>query len=344
MSKVTLTVGSTLYAGWESVSVTRSIESIAGTFSLTCSEAPKGSDARKQVVPGARVSVQLDGKTIITGYIDDVDVTHSISEHTLSVSGRDAAGDLVDCSALYKSGEWSNQPMLSIAHDLCDPFGIEVLANVDVSKPFTTWTIEPGESVYENIDRMARALGVLVVSDGHGGILITRAGRTKVLTALVQGRNVLSASASQSHLQRFNQYQILSQFISSDENDPVNSTVAIGFAEDAAIKRHRPFIKLYEDSNADLDTLNKRAQWQANVNAARGQRATFTVQGWSHEKGLWQPNTLVMVDYEAVRIHQTELLIVAVRQTLDSNGSKTELTLSPADAYDIQPEPIEAFQ
>jgi prophage tail gpP-like protein len=339
---VTLTIGSTAYEGWETIDVMRGLDSVCGAFELKCSDRSDSSE-RSIIRAGTKCSVQLDGDTVITGFIDDVAIDHSTEQHTLSVRGRDAACDLVDCSAIFKTGTWSDSSMLSICKNLCEPFGMSVSSEVDVSKPLSIWNIEPGETVWENIERMARAYGVLVLSNGLGGITITRPRGATISTSLVLGKNILSARAMVSHARRFSKYIITSQRYRDDVNSGTAITEQEGVAIDSGIKRYRPMIELFEDSYADTDALNKRAKWRMSVNASRAQQATIFVQGWSHSDGLWKPNTLVRVDHAPLGLVKSELLIAGVHHSLNQNGSRTELSLAPRNAYQPDEQPGDLF-
>lgn len=331
MSDVALTIGSTAFGGWTSIDIVRSIEQIAGTFALSVSEAAPDGSAARSIVLGAPASVSIDGETVVAGYIDDLDLKHSATEHSMGVAGRDAAGDLVDCAAIHKSGQWINQGMLAIASDLARPFGISVRSETDLGKPFPRWNIEPGETAFENIDRMARHRGVLVMSDGAGGILLTRAGKQRAPTQLVLGENVLSGAANHSYRDRFSEYIVYGQRPHDDDSEAEQLTEVEARVKDAHVKRYRPSIEIVEDI-ADTDTLRQRATWRRNVMAGRGTRATIIVQGWTHEGGLWAPNFRVTVSDERLRLDQQELLIVQVRYLLNAEGTRSELTLTIPEA------------
>jgi len=334
MSDVQLKIGSRAYSGWKTVSVTRGIEQIAGSFELGVSELTPDGSAARDIVPDKRASLSLDGELVITGWIDEIEISHAAHEHTITVRGRDVTGDLVDCAAVHKVGQWKGQTMLQIAQDLCDPFGIKVTSDTDVGKPFETWSIEPSESVFENLDRMARHRAVLLVSDGRGGLKLTRAGTQRISTALELGENILAGTMTLSFLNRARDYIVKGQRQSDDDSFGDEVTEKKGTAHDSNIKRYRPRIELIED-NGDADVLRRRAEWRRNVEAARSARAVITVQGWRHAKGLWQPNTLVTVNDHRLRIEKRTLLNVQSKYTLDGQGSRTELTVTLPEAFSL---------
>lgn len=55
--------------------------------------------------------------------------------------------------------------------------------------------------------------------DGAGGLLITRAGNRRAAVGLVQGENILTASGSIDHSQRFSSYLVKGQASYSAESD-----------------------------------------------------------------------------------------------------------------------------
>ena len=67
--EVFLYVNKKIYSGWKDVSITRSLEAMAGSFSLSVFES-KMIDAF-DLFCGDEVVVKIGGDAVITGYIDD---------------------------------------------------------------------------------------------------------------------------------------------------------------------------------------------------------------------------------------------------------------------------------
>ena len=77
-----------------------------------------------------------------------------------AVSGRSISADLVDCTAPLQA--WQKQTAPQIAHALCEPYGIKVadeadLSEVDLSEVFDDFASQPGETVAKALVRLARA-------------------------------------------------------------------------------------------------------------------------------------------------------------------------------------------
>lgn len=331
--QVELRVNGSYYGGWKSIRIERGIEQIAGTFDLSVTDRWAEQSEARQINPGQSCQVLIDEAVVITGYVDTVAPEYDKQQHSISVSGRDKTGDLVDCAAIHKSGAWSGQKLDQIAADLCQPFGIKVLRNADVGTAFSTFSIQEGETVFECLERAARMKAVLPASDGLGNLMLTRANTGAAVAELVEGENILSARGEFSWKDRYSRYIVKAQGVGDDDNfgDAVAQQQAE--AKDAAITRYRPLIVLAEDQGTGA-TLSQRVGWERSVRMGRGNRATVTVQGWAHEGTLWRANTLVRL--RSPRLYaDVDLLIVAVTFILDDQGTRSELQLCRREAFDV---------
>ncbi|QHI96062.1 hypothetical protein GT348_07270 [Aristophania vespae] len=74
---------------------------------------------------------------------------------------------------------------------LANPYGLSVRQVVDTGAPFEVVAFEAGSSVLDAIEKQSRQRGVLVTSDGLGGILLTKPGDTRADEDLIfPGGNV----------------------------------------------------------------------------------------------------------------------------------------------------------
>lgn len=336
MADLRIVVNGTSYGGWREASVTRTIEAIAGSFELLVSQKFPGAPTLREINPGDACEITLDGEIVLSGYVDDVNGQYDRDSHTIAITGRDKTGDLVDCSAVHSPGEWHGYRIDQIAQILCGPFGVSVTVapTTDLGQPFQDFRIQEGETAYEAIERACRMRAVLAVSDGQGGLVLTRAGTSKAPTPLVLGENILAGSGHSSLRERFRDYTVKGQVAGSDQLFGATAAGPAGFALDPIVQRYRPLVRVAEDQ-ADSGVCETRARWEANVRAGRARRATYRVQGWRHATGLWQPNALVDVRDPLLGI-ATEMLIATVRHTLQS-GSTTEIEVVRPEAFQLVP-------
>ncbi|GAB2182681.1 contractile injection system protein, VgrG/Pvc8 family [Denitratisoma sp. agr-D3] len=329
-----LLVGGVYYGGWTDISVTRSIEQVAGTFTLEVTERWPGSITRRPIRDGDACQVLLADQAVITGYVDDVEPLFDASSHTLRIQGRDKTGDLVDCSAIHKSGQWHNVKLDVIARDLLKPFGIGLKVDVDVGSAFPSWNIEEGESVFENLSRAARLRGVLLISDTEGNLVVTRASTNRIEdAALIEGENIEAGEGRFSWRDRFSQYIIKGQAKATDDFFGEAASQVLATAKDDVVDRYRPLVILPEDHGSG-GTMRDRAEWERNVRRGRSNRATVTVPGWARPNGLlWTPNTLVPVKSESLAVDADMLIAGCTWKRGGERGTVTQLAIASPSAF-----------
>lgn len=325
-----LVIGGSEHGGWTRIQIVRGLEQLAGVFTLAVTDRDPGTGAQRAFIPGDPCTVSIDGETVITGYVDAVRVSYDSSSHTIELQGRDATGDLVDCSAAVDRSEWLDTGLADIASEICEPFGVSVNVSGDAGAPFKKFRIEIGESVYEAIERLCRLRGVLAWSDGQGGLEIgnprkARQGRLRL------GANILSAQGEANHLDRYHEYTILAQQPGSDDSEAEQTAHIETKAQDTGIRRHRPLIVVAEQG-IDSEEAQKRADWEASVRAARSRQIGVTVQGWTVDGALWQFGNLVRITDGYIGI-DGELLISRVTYQLSASGTTTHLQLAPPEAF-----------
>ena len=332
-----LRVAGVYYGGWKSLRVTRSIEQLAGTFELEITERWPGALQRRPIRPGEPCQLLLDRVPVITGYVDTLMVDVDATRHTLRVSGRDKTGDLVDCSAAYKTGQWHKVKIDQLARDLLKPYDIKLVidAGVDIGSALDSFSIQEGESVFECLERAARLKALLLTSNPEGDLVITRAGTRRLDFGLVEGDNIKAARGEFSWKERFSSYTVKGQGRLGAEGDSMHSAATAKIA-DELITRPRPLIVLAEAHSKNA-ALRDRAEWERNVRRGRSARGSITVQGWVDPAGvIWQPNTLVPVTSPMLWLDAAKMLIVGCTYTLDDQGGTlTELAISQPEAFQL---------
>lgn len=308
MPKLELQVNGIRYGGWKSGSVKKSIDSISGLFSLAISEKWTTEGSPWRLLPGDACEILLDDTPLIKGYIDTKQISASGSSLDVSLTGRDVTGDLVDCSAVVGSFSFNKIGYLKLIRTLVAPFGITEVVDVNnASKELTNVRIKPGETVKAVIERYARQLGVLVISDGAGGIQITSPGVTRAQTSLVEGTNILSFSAGLDYKGRFSEYTVKGQQPGAgfEGVDPGILAGPQGKATDEGVSRYRPKIIIGEAAG-NSESLKSRAGWEASTRAGRSSTVSVKVQGWRQSKEadapIWAINQIVGVNIPSIEL------------------------------------------
>jgi prophage tail gpP-like protein len=340
--EIKLKVNGREYAGWKTARVTRSIESVAGSFELGISERWSHDADPWPILEEDECSLSIGSEVLITGYVDKRAPSFDATQHGLSISGRDKTGDLVDCSAVLTKWEYLNVSVLSFCKKVAEPFGISVTLQPGII-PSTSpkkLSIDPGDSAFEAIEKACRIAGLLPVSDGQGGLLLTRAGRARASTALVQGENILAASGEYDATGRFYTYKVLGQHKGTDEFSGEPAATVRGSATDLNVRRTSRVLLVRPEGNVTTEQAKQRAAWEATVRAARSGAVSVTVQGWTQGNGaLWPINTVVPVRSKMIGV-DGDMLICAATYNISDSGSTTQLTLKSPGAF--KPEPTVA--
>lgn len=334
---VRLDVGGMLYGGWQDIRIQRSIEQIAGQFELAITERWSGQDTPRPIHPGEECQLLIDGEPVITGYVDDVAIGYDSGNHTVTISGRDKTGDLVDCTAVQFT--WTNQTLLSAAERLCKPFGVTASLETEADGKFSILRQNPGDSVFATLDAAAKVRGVLLVSDGNGELIIARASKERIDSTLQLGENILSCTANFSHKDRFSEYTVATQNEMQDADTFGEAALhIIATIKDPLITRFRPLTVL-ENKLLNSKQAKERGEWERNVRYGKSQRIQYTVQGWHYAPGkIWPINRLVPVSDDYLGIDD-DRLIVAVELVLNDSGQRTTITVAPREAFDLIPIP-----
>lgn len=332
-----LLVNGKTFEGWTEIKIKKSLKTISSSFELTLIDKWAEEQVAWQVAPNDECILKIGDETIITGYIDSVNPSFSASQRSVTVSGRDKACDLVDCSAVHTNPSWTNIDFERFAKILCDPFSVKVSKQSGLSlKTIQAVRINNGDTVFEVLDKQAKMLGVLLINDGKGGILITRAGTERAATRLVQGVNILSASASFDSKERFSKYIVKSQNGGYDEEVPSVDFSISAVSTDPNVKRYRP-LSIQAEGIATAALAKLRASWEATFRAAKSSKISVSVYGWRQASGMvWEMNKIVGLNSGYLGINQ-DFLISGVSFSKGSQGTTTTLELERPETYTPDP-------
>ena len=338
-STVVLQIDGVDWQGWKTVEITRQVDAIAGSFSLSLSDRWQADATALPLAAGLPCKVLGGGVLMLTGYLDDYKPGATPTEHSITVSGRDKSADLVDCGAVHKPGHWQGLTALQLAQIFAKPFGVAVTASGDVGAPYPSFKLEQGETAHEALDRALRQRELLAIPDGSGGLVLARIGANRSSTMLEHGPagNVTTISATYSMKDRYSEYVVQGQQPGTDDMWGTAAAAVTATVRDPAVKRYRPFI-IRAENQVNSTTAHKRAVWECTVRAARAVTVEVTVPGWHDNEGkLWAVNCLVPVKLPFLRIEQ-DLLISKTVHSKGPSGTLTKLELRDPKAFLPEPE------
>lgn len=347
---VVLEVNGSELRGWEGVTVVRSVETLAGAFSLSATELEPDDPLARPLKPGVACRVRLDGDLVVSGYLDKVVTAYGREKHSVSARGRDAAGDLVDCSADRDPGEWQAQTLDSIARDLVSDFeGVTFVPGADPGEAFPIFRINAGETVHSALRRGAQTRGLMPTSDGQGGVTFARIGEELAparidRTADDRGR-ILSARIDADDRERFSTYRVKGQTDQPetwpDGEGPAGGPAQAGSASDPGVTRYRPKV-IVDASSGDRGAMLRRAQFEATTRAGKSRVVGYRLQGWRAGDWLWAPGFRVPVYDPLLGVGNEsgaaqEMVVDSVTYSIDDNvGRVVDLRLLDPRAFTLR--------
>ncbi len=374
-SRVTLSVGGYSFTTFTRVRIERDLQNIAGRFELEIVDQARLALALPNWIAsapplpfvlkaGLAVTLSIDNEAVLIGWIGRPSGSWGGDTLRMQIAGRDKTGDLVECAALPTGpAEFRGVDLLHVAQTVCAPFGITVRADVDIGAPFDRLSLHPHETALAFLEKAARQRAVLLVSDGVGGLLLTRGGSSRAPDDLVVGGNVQAEEFEDDWDKRFSDYYVKGQ---TDQHAQragtpaaLDSTVApltdaptpatapgpasakeassvlmTGHAIDPEITRYRPTVRLTR-SQSGMSTTQEQAEWMLRVARGQAERLRYTVLDWraGANRVLWRPNQVAYVN-DPFGERSKDMLIAGVSYLFDADGARTELRVVGVTAYD----------
>lgn len=335
--KVTLTVGGLDWAGWKSVEVGAGFERQARDFNLAITwDWPGQTVPAQPIKQGDQVQVRIGADLVLTGWVFATPVSYDAKQVTLSIVGRSLTADLVDCAAA--PGQWRGQTVQQIVTALVAPYGIQVVSEVADTARITDHAVEPGESVFESIDRLLTLFRLFSTDDVAGRLVLAQPGSAgRAADRIEPGYNVLSAAAPLDFSGVFSDYQVSGQRAGTDEVFGQDASEVSAALTDPRSPRYR-LLLIHESGQMTPALAQARANWERGQRVGKALSVTYTLQGWRQASGaLWRPNQLVRVVDPLVGLAR-EMLISEVKysQTRDG-GTLATLTVAPSEGFAPEP-------
>ncbi|MGG2021287.1 phage baseplate assembly protein [Pseudomonas sp. S8] len=338
-NRVTLTVDNMEYGGWKSVEITADLERQFRTFKLDITWQWPGQTVDKPIKPGDPCEVKIGQDLVLTGYVFKAPIRYDGRQISLSIEGSSCTQDLVDCAAINRPNQWKDQPMLGIVEALASSYKVKVVSEIAETTRLGSYTLVPGETVFQSIDRLLSLFRVFSTDDASGRLVLARPGSAgRASDALELGKNILSANAPMDYSQVFSEYRVIGQQKGNDQKSGAAVSEIESIATDLGYKRRRVTV-INEGLQINPDLSLKRALWESATRMGRAQTTTYQVQGWRQSNGdLWRHNTLVKVK-DPVLGFDGDMLISKVTYSLSAQGSVTTLQVAPPHTFDPDPTP-----
>jgi len=306
------------YDQWEEATVTRDLKEFAGTFSFNCRDNHRSLKTFDwateippvfQLRPGAQVKIFVHGELVLVGFIETVSPEIDAEEARVAISGKDKAGDLIDCTALPDGPvEFNNVKLEEAAKRIAAPYGLKVRNEIDTGETFARYGVDLTETGLSALEKGARQRQALLLSDGVGGLVITRTGANRAPGDLTLPGNVLSSSGTFTHAGRFSKTTVRGQgekasgkrdgtaarlVASGDAVKPEQrqagdgtatqmeraGTAATGEQQDEEVNRYRPKVHLAR-TKGKAEDCQREADWRSRTARGKSEEISYTVWGF----------------------------------------------------------------
>ncbi len=338
------------YGNFVSAEVTLRLDALTNTFSF---EAATNSARPLPFRGGEACLIFVAGEQVLSGHIELVNAAYASEDHTVTVTGRDKTGDLLDSSLPAFSDIKAKTLKALCERAISEIPGLKLKvideANPDPFNPAEDISSpDPAQNAFSFLEKYARKLHVLLSSDFDGNLLITESSGIET-KGLIQNRkdnrndsnNVVRAQVTYDDTGRFNLYQAVAQLnptagalagILGPETVSNSSGKAV---LDKRIRAGRQLI-LISETLAAKDKNFDRADWEKNIRAARGVVYSPELIGFTdQEEDLWAINTLPQIDDEDADIQERMLINTVTFSSAIGSGNKTNLGLIDPESYTL---------
>lgn len=282
-----------------------------------------------QFKPGDLCEIYLGGQLGITGIILTRQTSYDANNHAVELSGAGRTWAASTSSVATKNANFDNMALQQIASKACLPFGVTVLpiGTVDAT-PFEQCQAQPGELVFDLIDKLARHRGAVVGSDHLGNLLLIGDHSYPVVQQLTEGDNILKMQCIISNEQMSSDYSTLAQAANGNQI-AANMAAQMEATAPGGLTAFYKFIQtVSEQPVKNIAEVVTRAYYEARFREATLITAYVTVQGWLRDgTNLWRCGDDVWVTSPMAMLDMTMKIQTLTFQQDNQSGTTTVLEL-----------------
>lgn len=322
LDKVSVVVGGKVFSDWSGYGIDSDFLIPADAWSMRLG-LPSGIFPA-EVVRGATVQVRVGPDVVMSGRIDRVSRAVSRDQVSLTITGRDGAAVLVDCSSpVFTSRQVSLEDVIA---QVVRPLGIKnIELHAESSIRNDKITAEPGEKAWETLLRACAGRGLWPWFNPDGTLVIGGPDYTAAPVATLilrrsgEGNNVLSLTDESSIERCYSQLTVLAQGhahstkkdlaivdVDSDAGTVTDEEMNTGLAEtgqhglrftveDPSVGYYRPLVLVMHDADGQEQVRYRARKVMADAKL-EGYSLIARVQGHRNSDGvLWQPGQRIHV-------------------------------------------------
>lgn len=321
---VSLTVDGLRLRGFQEVNVTRSMKEATIAYGLRVTN-PAWSQDAFAVRFAREVELRAGSELLCRGTVDDYESELEGDKREVRISGK-SKGVLATRHppVKHKTGRVENKDLVAVAKEFTET-GVEWRSDIKLP-PIPMVQRHPLDTVFDTVERYARRLGVMLVGQPDGSILITRGSDKRHAGELAEGlRPMTGFKVKVSQAAKASPTVVRNQRRLGVSGKDLRDEQTVYDPNDG---RFRPAI-IFGETDQDQQSAKNTGEWQRlRQGAFGGLSATISVAGWRDEAGeLWEPGRMIFLRIPSERVEQ-DMRIESVTYTQNlKDGTTAELTL-----------------
>ena len=351
------------------VSVKRNLNTLGSIFTITFPNRWISSPDKFSLVAGKRIRVILkEVNVLIDGFIEGISNDVDKDSHSITVTGRDKTGILIDCSP-SSFPEYNNLTLREIAEKICAQFDIKIFDLAKDNFKFAKEKFRPAETVFNFLNRLSKQRGLLINSTpiAGGGLTLANVGQYTYKDEKLDYLNILNCSTNVNISEVFSKYTVISQTnlvtnIDGEQGEIEQETNVAATLSDPTARRkvgpnkyvERPLTLMAEKQSTN-EQAAARVAWEHAKRLGEMLKISVLVNGWvtrdidptTGKFVPWRVNTKIKADYPHGGLSGTYLISSCEYLYGAGESIKTQLTLTHEDAFKPSPQakarPSEVF-
>jgi prophage tail gpP-like protein len=241
---------------------------------------------------GDEISIEADGVTILSGFIEGVSGSIDSSTANITFSGRDLTGDLVDSSVPKNvSSIVGGITLAELCSTVVSALGLNltIVDKVPFTRPFSDTDITAigfGGSAGSFLQNFARKRQIVLTTFGNKDLVLYHPGIPSEILYQLDENSLLKRDFAYTTKDRFNKIEVGSEDnFAQEDYEALDSAISrTGSFLDSSIRSTRYLQIQAEESMTDSE-LQSRAEEEVNIRRASGLSYSCTVPSHKYLKG-----------------------------------------------------------
>jgi prophage tail gpP-like protein len=322
----TIMIGRRKWEDWTTVMVQHRYAEAWPLFAFSAVERSRA----YQIRAGDECAIYLGGVLAVVGRITVRQVAYDANNHAVQIQGKGVTSYASESSIIDETGNFDDQTFEQLARKIIAPFGVGVKTIGKLNDtPFARLQIEPGEKLWDCLERLARPRGIIIGSDHLGNFLLIGEHRDPIDERLIEGVNILRCQAVISTEGIHSEYLVAGQSAASDDHHGAEASQQRASVPGTA-KRYSPLLTTAEQPVWSQGEIQDRARNESIWHEGAAGQAVITVQGWLRGNGdLWRVGRNVHIQSPMAMLDEVMTIQSATFNQDSGGGTTTALECVP---------------